>query len=111
MEEITDKLDKEKLRAYFKHLVNKTYKILPLKESAIKSGDSTMLNSYLDGFARELLGCGILFDLIEKEPRIVSVFCIITYLREEKYDKEVCKSEVFRCIGILNKISDKYFKE
>ena len=44
-------LPKENFCRYFEFLINKTYKILPLKEEK-----SETLKSYLESFQRELIG-------------------------------------------------------
>lgn len=48
---IEEKIPKENLSKYFDHLIDKTYKILPLKEEGAET-----LTSYLESFLCELLG-------------------------------------------------------
>lgn len=98
----------KQLEAYFKYLINKTYKILPLKEKALETNDETFLLAYLEGFYVELTGANILLNLLESEPRIMSLYSVIEYFRFKEYNKQLCKREVFRCISILESIKDKY---
>ncbi|POO87874.1 hypothetical protein [Clostridium sp. 3-3] len=99
-------LPTESFEKYFDYLINKTYKILPMKEE-----NSATLKSYLEGFQRELVGNKYLVEVLVNEPRFITVLNIIQYLIAEDYSKIICKKEVFRCIKILEEIQSKYFKE
>ena len=99
-------LPKESFCNYFNFLINKTYKILPLKEE-----NSTTLKSYLESFQRELIGNKNLVELLVNEPRFVTVLNTIQFLISEDYSSVICRKEVFKCIHILENIQKKYFKE
>jgi hypothetical protein len=99
-------LPKENFCRYFEFLINKTYKILPLKEEK-----SDTLKSYLESYQRELIGNMDLVALLVKEPKFITVLNTIQYLISEEYSDKVCKREVFKCIRILEEINEKYFKE
>lgn len=90
---------------YFKFLINKTYKILPLKEE-----NSETLKSYLESLLRELLGNKELVSMLVEEPRFITVLNTMQYLIAEDYTTKICKIEVFKCISILKEINLKYFK-
>lgn len=98
-------IPKESFCNYFKFLINKTYKILPLKEEG-----SETLNSYLESFLRELIGNRELVTILIDEPRFITVLNTIQYLISEDYSIKTCKSEVFKCIHILEEISTQYFE-
>lgn len=89
---------------YFKFLINKTYKILPLKEA-----NADTLQSYLESYLRELIGNKELIKFLVNEPRFITVLNTMQYLISEEYTISVCKREVFKCIHILEEINDKYF--
>ena len=91
---------------YFDFLINKTYKILPMKEE-----NSLTLKSYLESYQRELIGNKELVDVLVDEPQFITVLNTIQFLISEEYTNEVCKKEVFKCIRILQKIKNKYFCE
>ena len=91
---------------YFDFLINKTYKILPMKEE-----NSLTLKSYLESYQRELIGNKELVGVLVYEPQFITVLNIIQFLISEEYTNEVCKKEVFKCIRILQKIKNKYFCE
>ena len=99
-------LPKENFCRYFEFLINKTYKILPLKEEK-----SDTLKSYLESYQRELIGNMDLIPLLVDEPKFVTVLNTMQFLISEEYSDKVCKREVFKCIRILEEINEKYFKE
>lgn len=99
-------LPKENFCKYFDFLINKTYKILPLKEE-----NSATLKSYLESFQIELIGNKDLIYTLVDEPQFITVLNTIQFLITEEYSVKTCKKEVFKCIKILRNISDKYFKE
>lgn len=99
-------LPKETFCRYFEFLINKTYKILPLKEEK-----SDTLKSYLESYLRELIGNKDLIPLLVDEPKFATVLNTMQFLISEDYSDKVCKKEVFKCIRILEEIKDKYFKE
>jgi len=99
-------IPKESFCRYFEFLINKTYKILPLKEE-----DSTTLQSYLESYLRELVGNKDLVDILVDEPQFITVLNTLQYLISEKYSVAICKKEVFKCIRILDSIKNKYFVE
>lgn len=99
-------LPRENFCKYFEFLINKTYKILPLKEEK-----SDTLKSYLESYLRELIGNKDLVSILVNEPRFITVLNTMQFLISEEYSNEVCKREVFKCIRILEEINEKYFKE
>ena len=99
-------LPKENFYKYFDFLINKTYKILPMKEEG-----SQTLKIYLEGLLRELVGDKELVSILTNEPRFISVLNSIQFLISEDYSVQVCKKEVFKCIHILSEINSAYFKD
>ena len=99
-------LPKENFCRYFEFLINKTYKILPLKEEK-----SDTLKSYLESYQRELIGNMNLIPLLVDEPKFITLLNTMQFLIAEEYSDKVCKREVFKCIRILEEINEKYFKE
>ena len=99
-------LPKENFCRYFEFLINKTYKILPLKEEK-----SDTLKSYLESYQRELIGNMDLVHVLVDEPKFITVLNTMQFLISEEYSDKICKREVFKCIRILEEINEKYFKE
>lgn len=98
-------LPKENFCKYFEFLINKTYKILPLKEEGSKT-----LNAYLESYLCELIGNKELITVLVDEPKFITLLNTMQYLISEEYSAKVCKKEVFKCIRILEEINEKYFK-
>lgn len=99
-------IPKENFCRYFEFLIDKTYKILPLKEEK-----SDTLKSYLESYLRELIGNKELITILVDEPKFITVLNTMQFLISEDYTDKVCKKEVFKCIRILDEINNKYFKE
>lgn len=99
-------IPRESFCNYFKYLIGKTYKILPLKEE-----NSKTLKSYLESYMRELVGNKDLVSVLVNEPRFVTLLNTMEYLVSEDYSAAVCKKEVFKCIRILEEINSKYFSD
>ena len=91
---------------YFHRLINKTYKILPMKEE-----HSLTLPDYIKSYLAELLGNVELVSILENEPSFLTVVNTIGYLSANEYDVQTCRREVFKCINILKAISKQYFSE
>ena len=96
-------IPKENFCHYFDFLINRTFKILPLKEE----GSDTLI-TYLEGFQRELIGSKDLFFKLIQEPKFISLLSSIQYLIDEDYSPAICRKEVFRCIHILEDIKNKF---
>lgn len=99
-------LPKKSLEEYAKYLINKVYKILPMKEENCKT-----LTQYLEGLQVELIGNSELITILSNEPKFISLLNIIQYLISQDYDNKMCKREVFKAINLIENISSKYFKE
>lgn len=89
-------LVEEDLNMYFKYLIGKFFKILPMKEQ----GCST-LDDYLKSFLNELLGNYELCKDLRNNPQYITLLNITSYLATQQYDSKVCKREVFKAIKIL----------
>lgn len=99
-------IPKESFCNYFKFLINKTYKILPLKEE-----NSDTLTSYLESYLRELIGNKDLITILINEPKFITVLNTMQFLISENYSVKVCRKEIFKCIHILEEINKKYFED
>jgi len=99
-------IPKENFCRYFEFLIDKTYKILPLKEE-----NSDTLKAYLESYLRELIGNKELVKLLVDEHSFITVLNTMQFFISSTYSQKECKKEVFKCINILEKINEKYFKE
>lgn len=88
---------------YINTLVNRFYKILPIKES----GEDT-LKRYLEGLQREMIGLRDLITLIHDDDRYLTLLTIIQYFIDHDTDVATVRTDVFKAISILKKLQKKY---
>jgi hypothetical protein len=89
---------------YLKYLINKMFKVLPMKENEVKS-----LNEYLRSLQIELIGSTELIGVLKNDPQFLSLMNTIQFFIDNEYDNKTCKREVFKCIHILEDLQKKYF--
>ena len=90
---------------YFNTLVNKFFKILPIKEQGCET-----LDVYISSLQCELLGGRSFIPAFHRDDSFLTLIFILEYLVSERPDVAVVKREVFRAIGICNKLRDAYAK-
>lgn len=105
---VIDVITEDQLKSYFKYLINRTYKILPLKEESLKTGEKGTFIQYVKGYKMEIEGFQFLFDVSEEDPKALTLMSYAEYLSNSDYSHEDCKYLVFKCINILKSIGDKY---
>lgn len=94
----------EMFSGYMRSLINRFFKILPIKEG----GESTV-DTYMRSLQAELLGCRELILTIHEDAQFVSLLNILQYLIDNpECSLPVVKREVFRAITICNKLKAKY---
>lgn len=97
-------MDDLMLNAYMRSLVNRFFKILPIRESGEDS-----LGTYMQSLQLELLGCKELIIVLHEDSEFVSLLGILQYLIDNpECSLTVVKREVFRAISICNKLKAKY---
>ena len=95
------------LSGYMRSLVNRFFKILPIRESGEDS-----LETYMRSLQSELLGCKELVIAIHEDCDFMSLLNILQYLIDNpECSLVVVKREVFRAISICNKLKAKYAVE
>lgn len=100
-------MDAAMLSGYLRSLVNRFFKILPIRED----GESS-LDTYMRSLQAELLGCKELILVLNEDPLFVSLLNILQYLIDNpECSVAVVKREVFRAISICNKLKAKYAVE
>lgn len=98
----------ELLDSYMRSLVNRFFKILPIKESGNEYGEES-LDTYIRSLQVELLGCKELIVVINEDPSFLSLINILQYLIDNPdCSVRTVKREVFRAISICNKLKAKY---
>lgn len=95
------------LSGYMRSLVNRFFKILPIRESGECS-----LETYMRSLQAEMLGCKELIVAICEDPEFISLLNILQFLIDNPECSVVTvKREVFRAISICNKLKAKYATE
>lgn len=95
-------------RNYLRFLIDRFFKILPIKESEEEYGKEA-LSSYLQSLQLELLGCKELIVVLHDDPEIMSLHGVLQYLIDNPdCSVRTVKREVFRAISICNKLRAKY---
>lgn len=87
------------LDGYLQNLIDKVFKILPMKEEQCST-----LPSYLRSLESELVGCYKLWDELADEPQFLALINVVNYLAVEEYDVAVCKREVFKAIHLVESV-------
>ena len=96
-------IDAQLFHNYFRNLINRFFKILPMRES-----NEASLVIYMQSLQAELLGCKNLLTIIDNDPDILALLSILQYLIDNpQYEVYKVKREVFRAISICNKIRAK----
>lgn len=83
---------------YVNKLVNRVYKILPMKEEK-----SSTVNTYLESLLRELIGNKkLIISLYRNEDFVILIGTLQGLLNEDNI--KICKSDIFKCITHIKRI-------
>lgn len=97
-------MNNELLYNYFRNLVNRFFKILPMREE-----EDVTLVVYMQSLQSELIGCKELVESINNDPSYMTLLSVLQYLIDNPNEKQtVFRREVFRSISICNKLSATY---
>ena len=89
---------------YFDSLVDRFFKILPLKEDA-----EPTLDIYIRSLQRELIGCKGLIPLFAENANYLSLLSILqSFVDEPNVDVDIVRREVFRAIRICKMLKQDY---
>ena len=88
---------------YLDSLVNRFFKILPIKESGEPS-----LNEFMSSLQAELIGCRDLMEDLHHDAMYMSLLSVLQYLIDNDCDVKVVKREVFKSISLLKKLKQRY---
>lgn len=96
-----EEINEELLGSYFRTLVNRFFKILPIRED----GDQT-LPTYLKTLQVELFGLRSLIPDVGNDPMFLTLLSVLQYFRDTPdAPVEDVRREVFRTINICKKIA------
>lgn len=100
-------LESKALQNYLSGLVNKIFKILPIREK-----EDHTLCVYMRSLQVELLGFRVLIEAIECDHRYTSILSILQYLIDNPcLEVFEYKREVFKAISLCNKLIEIYCEE
>lgn len=88
---------------YFKFLIGKVWKILPMSEE-----NNIYLKEYMEGLQRELIGNMNLVEDLKYDGYFITLLNKIEYLINEDYSHAICRKEVLESVSIIEKLHDKY---
>ena len=90
---------------YLSRLVDKLFKVIPLKES-----NSDTVDTYLDDLIFEINGNYSLMKDTNYNPKILDIICILESVRTSEMTHSEYRRAIFKCISISNQLSE-YLKE
>lgn len=97
--EIPDKI----VENYLTTLINKFFKILPLKEH-----EEPSLKDYMSSLQFELIGSQSLITAFHYDSRYLSLIAILQYMINNPCGVADVKRQVFSAISICKKLKEKY---
>jgi hypothetical protein len=80
-------------------LTGKVYKILPMREEKCNT-----LDEYVVNLLRELINTNSLIESLQFEGDLLSLISTLEGLINNDIDITVCKSDVFKSLGIIKKM-------
>lgn len=88
---------------YFKFLIGKVWKILPMSEE-----NNIHLKGYMESLQRELIGNMNLVEELKYDGYFITLLNKIEYLINEEYTHEICRKEVLESVSIVERLQQKY---
>lgn len=98
-----EKISSELLVNYFQNLVNRFFKILPMREN-----NEQTLEVYMTGLQSELMGCKSFIPELCVDAKFLSLLSILQYLIENECPVSEVKRYVFEAISTCNKLQGTY---
>jgi len=97
-------MNDELVRGYFDNLVNRFFKILPMREE-----NEVTLIAYMQSLQAELIGCDKVVRFTNNDSSILTLINILQFLIDNVDESpRVFKREVFRSISMCEKLRDSY---
>lgn len=85
---------------YLSKLIDRIYKIIPLKEEKIQT-----VNSYIDSIMDEVMGNADLINSIDCDPRVMIIVSTLSSIKNTE-EHDVYKRSVFKCIRYVEQLRD-----
>lgn len=91
-------------KVYIEYITGEIYKMLVLREKD-DNGEEVYLSQYIENLYVEINGAYIWSDYLKSSKNYAAVTSIIAYLSENDIEYQHYRREVFKMLGLLNKIS------
>lgn len=89
---------------YFHDLVNRFFKILPMRENGEKS-----LQTYMQSLRIEMIGCSNLIPELATDSSYMTLLSVLEFLIDTpSYPVSEVRREIFHAISICNKLSNHF---
>lgn len=82
-------------------LTGKVFKILPMREE-----NCDTLDEYVKNLLRELINTKSLIRSLKDEGDLLSLLSTLEGMTSNDVDLDICRSDVFKCMGIIKKMID-----
>lgn len=94
------------LHNYFNSLINRLFKILPMKEE-----DNESLQDYIASVQLELLGCDAFIEALHSDGSFISLLSILQAIKDNPdYSVRKVRREVFHLISLCTRLSSLYIE-
>ena len=97
------RLSSEMIAKYMSNLTNRFYKILPIREN-----EPETLKDYVGSLLLEMIGCQSLIVTLDNDDRYLTLLSTLEYMKVHNMEIRDVRREVFRCIGVIKKLQEKY---
>lgn len=86
---------------YMARLVDKLFKIIPLKEA-----HSPTVDTYIEDLIFEISGNKEIFAETEYNPKLVDIICTLEAIKNEEMSHKEYRRSVFKCITITEQLRE-----
>ena len=97
------RLSSEMIAKYMSNLTNRFYKILPIREN-----EPETLKDYIGSLLLEMIGCQSFIAALDNDDRYLTLLSTLEYMKGHNMEIRDVRREVFRCIGVIKKLQEKY---
>lgn len=91
---------------YTNKLINKLYKIIPLKE-----GNCPTVDKYISGLLMELSGYKSFIIYLNYDARILSIINTLEFIKNNELDHDTYRDLIFKCINNTKQIQESIDKD
>jgi hypothetical protein len=86
---------------YFTRLVDKLFKVIPLKED-----NASTVDGYIQDLIYELMGGDTLFEMSDYDSRLIDIILLLQAIKDEDMSHSEYRRAIFKCITLTNQIKN-----